>query len=97
MAEHFVHAYNRAQMEIKIAETPEVFASPQHLADGANAARNKLISEQHKAHAFAEKAWVSQTLWSRMWTGCVIVSATGFIFGIVWPLIQLSLGRTLIP
>ncbi len=97
MAEHFVHAHNRAQAEMKMSETPEVFASPQRLADEANVARNKLIAEQHAAHARAEKAWGSQTLWSRIWIACIVASSAGFVFGIVWPLIQLSLGRTLLP
>jgi hypothetical protein len=96
-AEHFAQAHNRDQVKAAIDKTVEIVASPAHLAEGANAGRNRLIEEYATCDSRAEAAWDRPTRWARAWIASAVLSSSCFVGGIGWPLVQVSFGTTLVP
>lgn len=90
LALHHATAHNREQVNQAIKKIPEVVSSPQRMADEMNAERNALIARSGREHAHAESAWKSYDLWSRLWAGSLILSASAFVIGFALPLAQIS-------
>lgn len=97
LAHHFASAHNRQELENAVRSMPEVLASPKRLADEANADRNKLIAENQKEHAAAERAWVVSRRWLWAWRASAFISSVSFLVGVAWPLIRIGLGAVLVP
>lgn len=91
-ATHYGEAFNREQFERAIVSTPQFISSPESIAERMNQNRNKLITQNHLAHSRAEKAWTERHRWQFAYAICVIVSTSGFIVGIAWPIIYLESG-----
>lgn len=93
--EHFAESHNREQASQAARSIPEVFSSPQRIADEANQHRNSLIELANKSHASAERAWTMRERWRRARNGSMAVSGIGFVIGMAWPIAYVTLGGTL--
>jgi hypothetical protein len=94
---HFAEAHNRDELNQAIRGLPEFFSAPSSMTEGLNKNRNELIEKSKVSHDRAEDAWKQRLCWRGAVIFCLSVSSTAFVIGLIWPLIYLSLGGTLIP
>ncbi len=96
-SQHFAEAHNREQINQAISSIPEIFSSPQRLADEANSGRNKLIDKSKQAHELAEQAWFLHRRWRLVRNIAVVISAIAFVCGMSWPIAHMTFGGRLTP
>jgi zinc transporter ZupT len=88
--QHYAAAHNRSALNDHIGTIPEVISSPARIANEANRKRDQLIERSKSEHGLAELAWKVQRRYRLAWAICLALSATSFVAGFAWPLIQLS-------
>jgi len=89
---HHSEAHNREETGKAIREMPEFLASHQKVADEMNCGRNKLMAQNRAAHERAEQAWTVRQRWHIAYCFCAILSTSGFIVGMSWPIVFIGTG-----
>lgn len=89
---HHSEAHNREETGKAIRATPEFLASHQKVADEMNYGRNKFVAENRAAHERAERAWTVRRHWHIAYCFCAVLSTSGFIVGMIWPIIVIGAG-----
>lgn len=97
LGEHFAQAHNREMYHSAARKLPQVFSSPERIADEMNAPRNAYIEKGDQAHDKAEEAWRKRDLSNAILWGLTGLSALCFIVGAALPLINMSLGGEIVP
>jgi hypothetical protein len=92
LGEHYAASHNRYELNAAIGRIPEVFSSPQRLADEANIQRNSLVKKSKETNESSELAWTRSRLWRALYIACFLVAFCGFIFGAGWPLFYVLSG-----
>ena len=91
-ASHHGEAYNRDELARAIRSMPEVFSSPRRIADEMNDGRDKLIERNRRAHERAEFSWSRRNRWHIAYLACAVISTSGFLFGMGWPIGYVAAG-----
>jgi hypothetical protein len=95
--EHFAEANNREGFKEAANKMPEMFSSPQRIADEANQERNRIIDRANKSHQTAEHAWQRHLFWKRARNVTIAISAIAFLVGMAWPIGYVTFGGRLFP
>jgi hypothetical protein len=95
LGEHFAASHNRSELNAAISKIPQVFSSPQRLADEANIYRNSLVKKSKEAHESSELEWTRSRRWRALYISCFLLAFCGFIFGAGWPLFYVLSGGSI--
>lgn len=94
---NFAEAHNREELSQAVNKMPEMFSSPQRIANESNQERNRLIDRTNKAHEFAEHAWQRHLFWQKAKNTAIAISAIAFLSGMAWPMAYITFGGRLVP
>lgn len=97
LASHYANASNRDELKSKIDGMPEMFSSPQHMADEYNAPRNRAIDKYNDFHRLAESAWSQTTVWLWGRRIMIAIASIGFLVGMTYPIYLVGTDVRLVP